>query len=195
MNYNLSNLKSNCLVTVHEHIFYEDLINEIINKANNIPVKFDLYITTDKEQKMEFIKNYKNIYSKANNAFIRIVENKGRDIVIDKYKYLCHLHSKKKPYIPGLGERWRTYLFNNLLGTTEIILELLSDFETDNKLGFIFPENYHQIVEHIMFLNPKTNERMNYLVNIKFQISMLNYQMEICFGLEPKQFIKFSKLI
>ena len=176
-NYNLSNLKSNCLIAIHAHIFYEDLINEIINKTNNIPVKFDLYLTTDKEKKMEFIKNYTDIYSKANNAFIRIVENKGRDIlpflvqmriVIDKYKYLCHLHSKKTPYVPGLGESWRTYLFNNLLGTTEIISEVLSDFESDNKLGFIFPENYHQIVEHTMFLNPKTKERMNYLLKILF---------------------------
>jgi lipopolysaccharide biosynthesis protein len=168
---------SNCLVAVHAHIFYEDLINEIINKTNNIPVKFDLYLTTDKEQKMKFIKNYTDIYSKANNAFIKVVENKGRDIlpflvqmrvVIDKYKYLCHLHSKKTPYVPGLGERWRTYLFNNLLGTKEIISDVLSDFETDNKLGFIFPENYHQIVEHTMFLIPKTKERMNYLLKILF---------------------------
>ena len=49
--YNLSNLEKNCLVAVQAHIFYLDLLNEIIDKTNNIPVKFDLYITTDTKEK------------------------------------------------------------------------------------------------------------------------------------------------
>ena len=35
-NYNLSKLKQECLIAVQAHIFYEDLVNEIINKTNNI---------------------------------------------------------------------------------------------------------------------------------------------------------------
>jgi lipopolysaccharide biosynthesis protein len=140
-----------CLVAVHAHIFYTDILNEIINKTNNIPIKFDLYLSTNTKQKMEFIKNYTDIFSKANNVSIKVTENRGRDIlpfliqmkeVIDKYKYLCHLHSKKTLYSPKLGEKWRIYLFNNLLGTTEVISEILSEFEKYDKLGLIFPENY-----------------------------------------------------
>ena len=170
--YDLSNLMNNCLVAVQTHIFYIDLLNEIINKTNNIPIKFDLYISTNTKKKMEFIKNYTNIFSKANNISIKIFENKGRDIlpflvqmgeVIDKYKYLCHLHSKKTPYDPELGEKWRIYLFNNLLGTTEIISEILSDFEKYDKLGLIFPENYYKNLFPTMFVNRQIKERMNYL--------------------------------
>ena len=161
-NYNLSYLMNNCLVAVQAHIFYEDIINEITNKTNNIPIKFDLYITTDTKPKMKFIKNYIDKYSKANIVTIKIIENKGRDIlpfliqmgeVIGKYKYLCHLHSKKSPHVPELGEKWRTYLFYNLLGTTEIISEILSDFEMNDKLGLIFPENYYKILEFTMFID------------------------------------------
>ena len=100
-NYNLSNLMTKCLVVVHAHIFYIDLLNEIINKTNNIPKKFDLYLSTDTIKKMEFIKNYTDIHSKANNVSIKIIENKGRDIlplliqieeVLYKYKYIfCFL--------------------------------------------------------------------------------------------------------
>ena len=36
-------------------------MKEIINKTNNIPIKFDLYISTDTKQKMELIKNYGDI--------------------------------------------------------------------------------------------------------------------------------------
>ena len=171
-NYKLSNLMNNCLVAVHAHIFYKDLVKEIINKTNNIPIKFDLYISTDTKRKMQFIKNYVDIYSKANNVYIQIFENKGRDIlpfliqmgkVIDKYKYLCHLHSKKSLYSPRLGKNWRIYLFNNLLGKTEIISEILSDFESYDKLGFIYPENYYKILKDTMFLRYKDKERMKYL--------------------------------
>jgi hypothetical protein len=52
-NYNISNLMNNCLLAVQAHIFYKDLLNEIIDKTNNIPVKFDLYISTDTKQKMK----------------------------------------------------------------------------------------------------------------------------------------------
>ena len=80
-NYNISNLIENFLVAVQAHIFYEDILNEIINKTNNIPIKFDLYISTDTAQKKEFIKKYIDRYSKANNFYIQITENKGRDIL------------------------------------------------------------------------------------------------------------------
>ena len=176
-NYNLSYLMNNCLVAVQAHIFYEDIINEITNKTNNIPIKFDLYITTDTKPKMKFIKNYIDKYSKANIVTIKIIENKGRDIlpfliqmgeVIGKYKYLCHLHSKKSPHVPELGEKWRTYLFYNLLGTTEIISEILSDFEMNDKLGLIFPENYYKILEFTMFIDDKKKNYMNYLLKKLF---------------------------
>ena len=173
-NYKLSTLINNCLVAVHAHIFYKDLLKEIVNKTNNIPIKYDLYISTDTKRKMKLIKNYVDIYSKANNVFIQIFENKGRDIlpfliqmgkVIDKYKYLCHLHTKKSLTSPRIGEKWRIYLFNNLLGTTEIISEILSDFESFDKLGFIFPENYYKILKYSMIVKPKDKERMIYLLS------------------------------
>jgi len=171
-NYNLSNLMNNCLVAVHAHIFYKDIIKEIIYKTNNIAIKFDLYITTDTKQKMEFFQNYIELNSKANNVSVKIIENKGRDIlpfliqmkeVFYKYKYLCHLHSKKSMHHPILGKKWRIYLFNNLLGTTQIISEILSDFENNNKLGFIFPQNYYKILKYTIYLREIEKKKMNYL--------------------------------
>jgi len=82
---------------------------------------------------MEFIKNNTDIYSKVNKVSIKIIENKGRDIlpfliqmgeVIDKYKYLCHLHTKKT-LNPNVGKSWRNYLLNNLLGTLNLFQEYL----------------------------------------------------------------------
>jgi hypothetical protein len=55
---NLSYLFANCSVAIQVHVFYDDLIEEIVNRTNNILVKFDLYITTDNNKKMEFISQY-----------------------------------------------------------------------------------------------------------------------------------------
>ena len=177
LNYNLSNLMDNCLMAVQAHIFYEDLLNEIINKTNNIPIKFDLYISTDTKQKKEFIKNYIDRYSKANNFYIKITNNKGRDVlpfliqmreVFYKYKYLCHIHTKKSLTDPELGKNWRIYLLNNLLGTTEVISEILTDFENHDKLGFIFPENYYRILIHTMYVTSGVKKSMNFLLTELF---------------------------
>ena len=48
-------------IAVQVHLFYLDLIKDIINKTNNIPVKFDLYITIIYPEKYNQIKNYINI--------------------------------------------------------------------------------------------------------------------------------------
>ena len=44
-NYDLKDLWNKSKIAIQIHIFYEDLIMDIINRTNNIPVKFDLYIT------------------------------------------------------------------------------------------------------------------------------------------------------
>ena len=80
-NYNLLNLKENCKIAVQAHIYYDDLISLIINKINNIPVKFDLYITTITYEKKVIIEKYVKQNLKSNKYEIKIVENKGRDIL------------------------------------------------------------------------------------------------------------------
>ena len=157
-NYNFDYLKNNCIVAIQAHVYYEELINEIINKTNNIPIKFDLFITTISYIKQKLIEYNLKKYSKANKYEIRIVENKGRDVLpliiqlkykIKNYKYLCHIHTKKSYHDIILGNNWRNYLYNNLLGSTEIISDILNDFETFENLGFIFPEVYYDIIKKI----------------------------------------------
>lgn len=158
IDYNLEYLNNNSNIAVQAHIYYEQLINDIINKTNNIPIKFDLYITTISYQKKNIIDEYIKRNSKANNYEILIVDNKGRDVLpfitqlktkIKKYKYVCHIHTKKSAHDKNLGSMWRNYLYNNLLGSKEIILEFLNDFESPKNLGFIFPEPYYDIIKKI----------------------------------------------
>ena len=78
---NLSNNFENSQVAIQAHIFYEDLILDIINKTNNIPIKYDLFISTISiEIRNNIIKNITQ-NSNANQYEIIILENKGRDVL------------------------------------------------------------------------------------------------------------------
>jgi hypothetical protein len=119
-NYNIINLSSICKVAVQAHIFYEDLIMDIINKTNNIPIKYDFFISTTSKEIGNIILKFLSLYSKANQYEIIIVNNKGRDILplltqlkykVKQYKYLCHIHSKKSKKDPFIGSYWRNYLY------------------------------------------------------------------------------------
>ena len=176
-NFNLANLKIICKVAIQAHIFYEDLIIDIINKINNIPIKFDLFISTTSKLIKEKIEIYVSHISKANHYEINIFDNKGRDVLpliiqlknkIKQYKYICHIHSKKSKTSPIIGVNWRNYLYNNLLGNEKIISEILSDFENNKRLGFIFPDTFYGIIIQKKILTKNTLKYMKYLLKKLF---------------------------
>ena len=143
------------IIAIHVHVFYEVLFYEkIFSKINLIPIKYDLFISTTSPEKKSYIEKCLNNLS-HNNYKISIFENKGRDIYpfltqmrnhFKKYKYICHLHTKKSLHSPILGTNWSQYIFKNLIGNAETVLEIINDFENNEKLGFIFPEIYYEII-------------------------------------------------
>ena len=172
-------LRNKSKIAVQIHIFYDDLIEDIINKVNNIPAKFDLFITITSKGLYNIIKNYVKEFSKAINYEILILKNKGRDVLpfltqmqtkFRRYKYLCHIHTKKSKTskIKDQGFHWRKYLYNNLLGNGKIISEFLYDFEKNKKLGFIFPEAFFGIIKHFYLLTNGTKYWMNFLASKLF---------------------------
>ena len=178
-NYNLSHLMVDPKIAIQAHIYYEDLIEEMINKINNIPVKYDLFISTNSIKIKHIINIYIKKLSNLNNYEILICENKGRDVlplllqlnnnIIKKYKYFCHIHTKKTTFT-NFGDDWRKYLLENILGSKDIVSEILTDFENNDKLGFIFPENYYKVLlEYGNELTKKDKYYMNYLLKILYK--------------------------
>jgi lipopolysaccharide biosynthesis protein len=134
-------------VAVLAHIFYSDLVDEIISYINNITVDFDILITCVAE-------SYETTSKKLNEAFperlvdIVVVPNQGRDIApflcnhvnsYHRYDYICKIHSKKSLHAGGINN-WRTFLFDHLLGSEENIHAILKRFEDDDTLGMQYPE-------------------------------------------------------
>jgi len=118
---------------------------EILQYLNHISVAYDLYISTDSEEKkkkiLEILDNYSIHYYE-----VEIYENRGRDILpmllqmkdrISNYDYFLHLHTKKSVSLDN-GENWRQYLFDHLLGSTEYVNSILDTFEKQENLGLIY---------------------------------------------------------
>lgn len=178
-NYDLSNLQKTCLIAIQAHVYFIDLLDDIINSINNIPVKYDLYITTTSEENKKIIEEKVKLYTKANNFEILVMDNKGRDVlpflnqikkVYKKYKYLCHIHSKKTNQNPNLGNNWRKYLYKNILGNEEIISEILFNFESIDNLGIIYPDNFYPITNYTIGINNDNIRLTNYLLNKIFPL-------------------------
>ena len=124
--------------------------------------------------------------SNHNNYEIKIFENKGRDIYpfltqirrhFKYYKYICHLHTKKSIHNELLGSNWSEYLYNNLIGSKEIISNIIYDFENNKRLGIIFPEAYYEIIKGVhdfdntnFPLNSPNKNYMNFILKRIFHI-------------------------
>ena len=189
-NISIPELEKGCHIAVQAHVFYEDLINEVINKTNNIPIKFDLYISTNTLMKKKFIEDYVKAHSKANFYEVMVTENRGRDMLpllfqlknrIHYYKYLCHIHTKKSNFTE-FGQIWREYLYENLLGSRELISEILHIFEENDKIGFIYPEIFYKSTRLPFILNKNNTNYLNYFINKMFPGSKVGKEIKFPLG-------------
>lgn len=173
-NRNTTPLQWNKKIAVQIHLFYPDLCDEIITQLNYIPYEFDCYITTSDEEKKKIIEKEFSEKCYANKTIIEVTPNRGRDVapflvqmskVIDEYDYICHIHSKKSKTV-DYGNRWRRYLYHNLFGSRENLIQIFNEFETHEKLGIIYPEIYPIITDQINYYG-------NNLSNCKQQFKKL----------------------
>jgi len=137
------------ILCVQIHIFYLDLIDEIIVNLNYIPFPFHCYISTDTDEKVKIIKNkFSKRCKKAKKVYVDKFENRGRDAApfieqiknnINKYEFILHIHTKKSfENLDEHGDNWRKYLYDHLLGSTKNIYSILNDFMLNENLGLVF---------------------------------------------------------
>lgn len=137
---------------VFAHVFYPDLINQIISATNNIPGPCQIFISTDSNAKAKFIEQNTKDISK-HKIEVRVIENRGRDIApmiigfADKLREIdlgIHIHTKKSKHYEKGFDAWRDYLINSNLGSEALVLNLLSLFDNP-KIGMVAPEDFGPI--------------------------------------------------
>ncbi|WP_392363844.1 rhamnan synthesis F family protein, partial [Streptococcus suis] len=109
-------------VAVHLHTFYVDLLPEFLNTfKESFTFKYDLFLTTDSEEKREEIQEVVDAFGMQ--AEIVVTGKKGRDVVpmfklknyLSQYDLVGHFHTKKSPEYPyWVGDSWRNELFDML---------------------------------------------------------------------------------
>lgn len=139
------------------HMYYPSMVEEIARYLANIPIPFDLYVTTDTGEKQAEIRtSLSALLPKARKLEVRVVDsNDGRDssallitcrdIVLEgKYDLICRLHSKRSPQDGfNRGNLFKQHLFDNLLGSTGYVQNLLDLAAREASTGIFCPTVVH----------------------------------------------------
>lgn len=138
----------NLKTAVQFHIYYTDLLDEIYEGIKNITSNYDLYISTNTDEKKQIIELFfQNHHIAAQNIIVETIENKGRDVwpllkqiqpIYKNYDIIIHLHSKKSVN-KGLGDEWRKYLYYNILGKKHYTDNIIKYLSNNPQIGIMAP--------------------------------------------------------
>lgn len=141
--------KSNVKIAVLIHVYYIDLLEEIMKYLRAISDPFDLYITTPFEGDIPRI--FELASKIPESLTVCVFPNRGRDIgpfvslynegVFDKYICVLKLHTKKSKYSQN-GNKWRSLLYSKIIGSAINARKICSIFETQ-KIGMMGPYDFY----------------------------------------------------
>ena len=120
-------------IAIHLHTFYVDLLEDFLSIFKTYRFEYDLFITTNTEEKAIEINQILANYNST--AFVKVTGNIGRDVLpmlelkdeLEKYDYVGHFHTKKsKEADYWAGQSWRTELIEMLVRPANKIIASLS---------------------------------------------------------------------
>lgn len=136
-------------VAVLVHVFYPELVAEIVEQLAAIPVPFDLVVTNASPQPVQISPDD---VVELRHVLIVDVENHGRDIwpmvqvvnagLLDPYDVVLKVHTKRSEWradheLAGSGDEWRVQLLNAVLGDSTNVAAILSAFAGSPTLGLV----------------------------------------------------------
>jgi glycosyltransferase involved in cell wall biosynthesis len=155
----LSCVRPSLSVALHGHFHYTDNIGELLDGIRANRAEVDLFLTTTSHDSANRLAGATKNYDKGS-VLIEIGPNRGRDVgpfirvlkdhILGRYEVVGHLHGKRSVFThhfdPELGDRWRNFLWQHLLGPQQPALDIiLEHFAKESDLGLVFPENEHII--------------------------------------------------
>lgn len=136
-------------VAVVLHVFYPELVSELLEGLEEMPVPFDLIVTNATGSALELDTSRLDAMREMR---VYPVENRGRDIlplvhlvnagILNPYEVIGKFHTKKSawraehPELAGSGDDWRTSLLGDLLGA-DAITRALSHLGSDSSVGIV----------------------------------------------------------
>ncbi|MBA8904065.1 rhamnan synthesis F family protein [Phyllobacterium sp. P30BS-XVII] len=169
-------------IAVCAHMYYTDMLPEILSYTSNIPVPYDFIATTDTENKKNELIERLTGYPGIKSIIVRVVEeNRGRDMsalfiscrdlfLDDRYDYVCRVHTKKTPQVEAArGEFFKRHLLNNLLGSKGYVTNLLNMLVDSPWIGIAIPPIIHisfYTIGHAWYNNKSKVEEVVKTLNI-----------------------------
>ncbi len=138
-------------VAIIAHVFYPDLCDEIRTWFANIPVRSDLFVSTDTDRKKTAIEQAFACFP-GGSVTVRVFPNVGRDVapmlvgfadVLRDYDVFLHVHAKRSLHTRRMAP-WRDHLFRHLLGSPEIVAAILA-LLAEPGMGIVFPEHFEPV--------------------------------------------------
>ena len=128
-------------IAIHAHIFYLDLVPQLVALLAKFPLPFDLLISAVDATQEELLLSQFQGLPQLKTLQIRITPNRGRDLGpmlntygkdLLQYDCIAHVHTKKSVGTNTIGNRWRDYLWEGLLSHEQEripkLIELLSTY-------------------------------------------------------------------
>lgn len=138
-------------VGVMAHVFYPDLLDELIQAMTAMPVPYVLMVSVVDDAAHATAKATLSSLPNLQALHVRKVPNRGRDIAplvvtfreeVVSLDILAHWHTKKSLYTGGERQDWRNYLTTSLFGSAPRVSWILGMFDAEPALGMVYPESF-----------------------------------------------------
>lgn len=144
-------------VLVVAHIYYVEMAEEMLRRADYVPGAYELVVTTPDAGRALAIEEVIAAHPREGRlASVRVLpSNDGRDqsafliacrdlILGDRHDVLIKIHSKKTPQQGhSVGQHFRDQQFENLLPNPGYVANLLALFQQERGLGLVYPPMVH----------------------------------------------------
>jgi lipopolysaccharide biosynthesis protein len=141
-------------LAIHGHFHYTDNFLDFLGALAVNEQPADLFLTTTSEAAARYLQTASASYFKGR-VLVEIMPNIGRDVGpfialletrLSAYDVVGHMHGKRSAhtfhYDPELGNRWRNFLWQHLIGSAVPVVDIVMDrFAQEPDLGMVFPEN------------------------------------------------------
>lgn len=140
-------------LAVHIHVYYLDLLEELLERLRFIPFPFDLLLTYCEDliassSLAEILTRHEWLTSQYD---MIPVQNRGRDlgplatILADRlcdYKYILHIHTKKSEHTQKLN-MWRSQILESLLYSSDSVRNIISLLQQSTDLVIPPQQKYY----------------------------------------------------
>jgi len=144
-----SGASSQLRTAVHGHFHFAELAGSFLKRLMCNHSRCDVWLTTDDREKAATLDEVARTYQ-GGRISVHVVPNRGRNLgaflthvmpdIAPHYDVVGHLHGKRSP-LTSVGEQWREFLWQNLLGSSYPMMDvILARFAADKTLGMVFPD-------------------------------------------------------